>query len=336
MKVILSAYNTCCQNASGGIQNRVRIFADLLSQKGIDVEFFNPFESKVENADILHVFMPGYENHDLVEFAKRKHVKVVLSTVIPTTVTFKKIIYKYFSLFPFPTTQKLLKNTLNKADVLITESNKEIDVIKRLYGTRNSRFELLPNGVFPITYNGNDIYSEIGKNCRYVLQVGRFDRNKNQLSVIKAMKGTGVDTVFIGGPDPNYLDYYNKCIEEAGNDDHLHFLGWVPSNSNLLNSAYSNCEVFVLPSYRESFGLVALEAGSAGAKLALSNTLPILEYDVFDKVPVFNPANIGEIKTVLLQSFNSESSCVLRDKINEYFNWDAIMDRLIEIYKSVL
>lgn len=37
------------------------------------------------------------------------------------------------------------------------------------------------------------IYKVMGKKCDYVLVVGRFDKNKNQLNVVRAFKNTDMD-----------------------------------------------------------------------------------------------------------------------------------------------
>lgn len=336
MKVILQGYNTCCQNKSGGINKRINAFKTRLANQSIDVELFNPFETKLEDADIIHFFMPGFENYSLIEFAASLNKKIVISTVVSIKVDAKKRLYKYLDFLPIMTTQKLLKQSLSLADALITESNRECNFIKDFYGIKNKRIELLPNGIDPINYEGEEIYEKLSKRCKYILHVGRFDENKNQLNVIKAMKGTGVDVVFIGGADPLHLEYYKECFKQTAGEPNFHFLGWLDSDSNLLKSAYAKADVFVLPSYRETFGLVALEAGSAGAKLAFSKKLPILEYEAFNGCPRFDPSDCNDIRNILLDCFHSEKSLDFQRNIINNFSWDVIIKRLIKIYESLL
>ena len=81
MKVIFASYNSCCQNASGGVQNRLRKIASLLQEMGIKTELFNPFETKLEKGDILHVFMLSIDTHFLIQYAKRKGIKVVTKKI---------------------------------------------------------------------------------------------------------------------------------------------------------------------------------------------------------------------------------------------------------------
>ena len=54
MKVLFQAYNTCCQTESGGVQVRVRKIKQLLENRGIYVDFFSPFSTKIKDYDVLH------------------------------------------------------------------------------------------------------------------------------------------------------------------------------------------------------------------------------------------------------------------------------------------
>ena len=43
MKIVITGYNTCAQNSSGGVQVRVRkIYEHLLKRDDVEVEYFCP------------------------------------------------------------------------------------------------------------------------------------------------------------------------------------------------------------------------------------------------------------------------------------------------------
>ena len=84
MKILFQAYNTCCQNTSGGVQNRLRKIHDLLVERGYQVDYFNPFETRLEDYDILHVFSLNIESYALMQVAKQKGLKIVLSSIVNT------------------------------------------------------------------------------------------------------------------------------------------------------------------------------------------------------------------------------------------------------------
>ncbi len=338
MKIIFQGYNTCCQNVSGGVQNRLMKIASLLQERGVEIELFNPFETKLQAGDILHIFMLSLDNYSLIEYAKFKGVKVVVSTIVPLIDRSKLRLYKAFYPLPLVTSYKFNRTSLFSADVLITESKRESDFIAKYYSVPKDKFYVIPNGVDVDVdkYEGEEIFDKLGKKCKYVLQVGRFDHNKNQLKVIKAMKGRGINVVFIGGPGNGRESYYHSCREEAKGCDNFHFIGWIENKDCLLESAYVHAEVVILPSYYETFGLVAIEGGSRGAKLALSKSLPINDYEVFRKCPKFDPSDISDIRAKIESIYRAPNDGTLAKCIINTFNWGKIIDQHIELYNSLI
>lgn len=340
MRILLHGYNTCCQNAAGGVQIRIRKILSLLKAAGIYVELFNPFETKVRDFDILHIFMLTPETHSLIALAKNNGVKVVISSIVNTIggwkVDLHRILFKYL---PIMTTYKQMYEAIHLADSIIVETKAEQTFLEKHYKVNSNQVNIIPNGIDHVDVNVNsdqDIYRILGFNDKYILQVGRFDANKNQLNVIKALKGKNIHVVFIGGPDSTNDSYYQICRKFAEGDSFIHFLGWVDKDSPLLKSAYVSADTLVLPSYSETFGMVALEAVAYGCKLVISNRLPILEYNSMKCLTTFDPSNINDIKTAICQTINSEKDNAVYKKILEEFSWASVIDNHILIYKYLI
>lgn len=85
MKVLFQAYNTCCQTESGGVQVRVRKIKQLLENRGIQVDFFSTFNTKIKDYDVLHIFSLKEESLGIVKIAKKEGLKVVISPIVNTT-----------------------------------------------------------------------------------------------------------------------------------------------------------------------------------------------------------------------------------------------------------
>lgn len=336
MKVLFHAYNTCCQNESGGVQVRVRKIHDLIVARGIQVDYFSPFETKLEDYDVLHVFRLDYETYSLITCAKSKGVKVVLSSIVGITDAKKVDIYRWLDKFPFNTIYSQMFRIIELSDVIIAESPREADFLINHYGANKNKVKVLPNGIEDPKSVDESIFSLIGGRKKFVLQVGRFDSNKNQKNVIKALQNTSVDVVFIGGaPHSDNTHYYDECVKLAAGRDNFHFLGWLKAESKELQSAYKNAQALLLPSYSETFGLVAVEASIYGTNVLLSNTLPIIEFNVYDKKLSFSPNNVQEIKASVdkvmkMSEYNEE----LRVKTQRVFSWESIINEHIKCYKS--
>ena len=99
MKVVITGYNTCCLNTAGGVQTRIRqIYSRLALKKDVSVEYFCPMTTKLDDCDILHLFKLEIEYVRLIYCAKKKGVKVVLSSIVPLSkgwkVDLKRILFK--------------------------------------------------------------------------------------------------------------------------------------------------------------------------------------------------------------------------------------------------
>ena len=159
--------------------------------------------------------------------------------------------------------------------------------------------------------------------------MGRFDANKNQLSTIRALKGTGVKLVFIGGPDKDEPQYFERCKKEA--DSNVLFVGWVDHNDPMLVSAYQNCHTFILPSHKEILGNALLEAGACGANLLSTNVLPLSDWGIEKECLSFNPSDVDDIREKVMISLKTNKKNQLAGYISERFDWSAIIqehDRL--------
>lgn len=335
MKVFIQAYNTCYQNKSGGVQIRIKKYYEAIS-KNCDVSFFNAFNSDLRECDILHVFKLDIENLALIRCAKSMGKKVVLSSIV-NCVNAKRIdFYRVISKLPFATTYRCLFEIVKLCDLIIVESKQEKDFLCQHFGAVEEQLCIIGNGAEDYSDADSSIYEKIGTSKDYVLQVGRFDENKNQLNVIKALKKSGLPIVFIGGADISDKGYYNQCIQEAVEDLNFHFLGWVDNKSPLLASAYAHAKVLLAPSFSETFGLTIIEGAIAGAVPVLSKTLPILEDKHFKECITCNPNNLQDIKKATLEAYNKDRDCEFRKRIKAEFSWDSIAKQHMDKYSELI
>lgn len=335
MKVLFQSYNTCCQNVSGGVNVRLHKIAQLLSERGLEVNLFDAFTSKVLDCDILHIFGIDLENWSLVNYAKQNNKKVVISSILPLQDRAKLSLYEWLSHTPLMTTHKVLKRTLSMADSVIAESVQEKVFLGKYFGVDLKKIHVIPNGMDTNEYKGKDIFEELGFEGLYVLQVGRFDNNKNQLNVIKALKESDIQMVFVGGASGMDKSYYEKCRHEAKGHNNIHFLGWLGRDSNLLKSAYSNAALVIIPSYQETFGLVILEAVASRTKVAMSRTLPIRDYDEIRMLPCFNPSSPISIRKCIISSLSSVYDNANYENIIKRFSWDSVISDHIDLYSRL-
>ena len=336
MRILIESYNTVIQNTSGGVQIRIKNFIEHCKKYSLDVKLYNKWHDKVADYDILHIFKANIEDYQLMKLAKNNNIPVVISSVIPLekhkNIIMNRIVCK---MLPIHTGYRFLNQMLINADAVIAQTKREAEFINRYYKVSKKRIYVIPNGV-NIQFN-KEYKDEFSKRTgiigKYVLQVGRFDRNKNQLNVIKAMANSGIPVVFIGGKDSAQAEYYEQCQRLATSN--MHFLGWVNHDDPLLASAYQNTHVVILPSHKEIFGNSLIEGGSAGANLIATRELPIDDWGIKDICRCINPNDIENIRENIVAAYNEPLNPNTSNIINDLFSWDSVINKHLEIYKQL-
>ncbi len=152
----------------------------------------------------------------------------------------------------------------------------------------------------------HEVLEKYGVFGRYVFYVGGFDFRKNVSGLFKAFRKLTDNyeindlTLVLGGEDkskysPLFTDI-GKEIRDLEIGDKAKLIGFVEQKD--LPALYRQCELYVLPSLYEGFGLMALEAMASGAPAAVSKSSSLLEVGG-DAVVYFNPYDTDEMARVM-------------------------------------
>jgi len=109
------------------------------------------------------------------------------------------------------------------------------------------------------------------------------------------------------------------------------FLPALDHGSEMLESAYAACKTFVLPSWYETPGLAALEAGLAGANIAITREGCAKEYFA-GFASYINPAGIRNIREKVLESMQKAKTPGLKSHIEKNFLWEKTALETAEAY----
>lgn len=333
-RILINTYDTAFQNTAGGVHNRIDRTVKAIRSANVLVDYFDKFNTVIDDYDVLHVFMLNVESYGLIKLAKAKGKKVVISSIVTLSGKLQLSFYWLIRRIPVMTTYKILFDICRLANSIIVETHQEAEFINKYYHVEQSKIHIIPNGADAVTSESKVIYDFIGKKCEYALEVGRFDNNKNQLSVIHALKNTDVEVVFVGGASPSEPDYYERCVIEANGAQNIHFLGWIDSKDDILKSAYANAKVLISSSFYETFGLSIVEGAMAGNIPVVSQTLPILEYEVFKKCITFDPNSIDDIREKIEYAMRQDKSPEFKKAITESFSWEKVANDHIGVYNQ--
>ena len=124
------------------------------------------------------------------------------------------------------------------------------------------KIKIIPNGVNDFWIKNRYLNESRSSNCLEILFVGKLRENKNCSALIKACKllkekGLDFQLTIVGE------GYLKEKLQEEAKGLKVRFLGFISDNEQLLK-IYRNSNLLVVPSFKESFGLVYVEAMTQG------------------------------------------------------------------------
>jgi len=236
-----------------------------------------------------------------------------------------------------------------ETDAIVVSDGHERDFLARLYDAPLEKIAVVPGGVDIDLFhprNQDEARTRLGLNGdKVILCVGRLDPLKGvDLALTSAAlleDREHINIVLVGGDlekDPE-VQRLADLVDAWGISDHVRFEGAVPHDE--LPWYYSAADVLMVPSYYESFGLVALEAMACGTPVIAARVggLPSLVRDgeTGYLVPWHCPEPFAERLEVLLA----------HDDLREHMGqaayqhaqgmaWDAVAQRFISLYEDLV
>lgn len=336
IKVLVNSYLNFAQNIAGGVYSKV--LNHIKSSQGSDVTIkaFDLWNDKVRDYDIIHYFALKTEFFDQLIMSKRLGKKIVISSIVTIADGFKiKIKILLGKLLHLQTNENIKQQMLIMADAVITETELEKKFIINVYSISKDKVHVIPNGVSEEIIDGdpNLFKRKYGISQDFILQVGRFDPNKNQLSVIRAMKNSKIPIVFVGGPDSTNPEYYKMCLKEAS--ENCYFTGWINHSDPLMASVYAAAKVLVLPSHHEIFGNAIFEGAMTGCNIVATNVLPLDEFGFSDHVFAVDSHSIDSIRTALLKAYAEPIDEVFVTFVRNKYSLSSIFAKHSSLYKRL-
>ena len=236
---------------------------------------------------------------------------------------------------------------VRKSARVVTVSNFEKERIRKFFSINDERLVAIYNGVgahfvpiadtellkkVKVTYNLPD---------HFLFFLGNTDPKKNTPNVLKAF------AEFNQQSSIKYklvmLDYEENALQKVLNDighpnirADIHLTGYVVNTD--LPAIINQCEVFLYPSLRESFGIPILEGMACGVPVITSNTSSMPEI-AGDAALIVDPLKSDEIKEGIIKILNDKTYCAaLCEKGMErakLFSWKRMAEENLKLYQEV-
>jgi glycosyltransferase involved in cell wall biosynthesis len=199
--------------------------------------------------------------------------------------------------------QYVFKSAVKKSEKIITVSNFTKNQIIKYFKAPEEKIKVTYLGFdsnFKIVGDQkilNQIKNKYGISKPFLFYVGVWRDHKNLPNLIKAFNlikdyfKLDIQLVLGGQADDRYPEILEE-IKKSKNQADIIRPGFIPEHE--LPAFYSAAELFVLPSFCEGFGLVAIESLACGTPVAASNTTSVPEI-IQDAGLYFNPNESEEI-----------------------------------------
>lgn len=251
------------------------------------------------------------------------------------------------------------KELFQTADRVIATAPSEKAVLTDYYSVSSEKIELVPCGVDTGVFhpgNQKNVPDKLLRNKKIILFVGRFEENKGlnillqSLDILKnkfPLTASRICLLVAGGDDlsllPNQISSekqkYLDFIETNGLTSLVRFIG--PIKHEDLASYFRSASVTIVPSFYESFGLVAVEAMASGCPVIASRTGGLADNVINGKTGLLvEPKNSEELAIAINTLLTDDQLLVEMAKQAAihagHFSWLDIAWDMLNIYTEVI
>jgi len=329
------------QAVSGGLSVQVTNTARALSEQGISVTRFNPWETyDWSRFDLAHIFKADYDTYNMAIFLHELKVPFVVTPVFYATQkpyqirSLRNITHLARKAFlGIRTDLDCVRDICYYSKKVLPNTHAEKKFLEKGIDIAPHKITVIPNGVEERFTNADPSLFINRHGIRdFILSVSNFGyKRKNMLKLIEALELTNYQAVLIGSIYDN--PYGRECRKRMERAKNILWLDALAHDDPMLASAYAACKVFVQPSTFETPGLAALEAALADANIVTTPYGGPKEY--FGPMAEYiNPGDTASIKTCIDSALKREPESALKIHILDNYSYTVIAGKLIATYNE--
>lgn len=344
---------------SGGVAGHTKNLMKTLSDKNVDLIFFDFYSHKLLTPSISKAFqrtvglffeaIKKKKEYDIIHIQSSGGISSFISSVTGCIVskilskrliiTFhysktRQFVQKYKILFGF-----VLKNT----DYLILVSNNQRRIVTNLFPQFSEKIIVIPNG-----YDSNLFYNQNMNSCRNILglpldkkiiiNISNLIEFKGHKYLIEAMtkisKNRDDVLCYIIGKG-NLENEIRYLINKFELDSSVNLLGWIPDEE--LAIWINASDLFVFPSLAESFGMVQIEAMACGKPVISTYNGGSEDIIISNEFGLLcEPSNSEKLAELITVGLNTQWNSKKIIEYNRRFTWNNVSGQILRCYESIL
>lgn len=307
----------------GGGEVQLLQYEKHLTELGVRVLRYDPWHPQFDQANIVHHFSSQPDTLFCEYAVQSKKLPLVVSSILWPD---QKDKYNL----------KQIANLYRLSERVLPNSRVECEQLATLLDIHPNHFTPIVNGVDDVFFDAvspNLFRTKYDISGPFVLCMGNIEFRKNQLRLIEALKGTGIQLVLVGQKrEPEYAEY---C--RAAADNTVHFIDKLEHGGKLQRSAYAAAEALLLPSTLETPGLAALEAAAAGIPRLVLTSIGCTKEYFRDLATYLLPDDTLDIRKAVLDALDSPGKAErLKAHIQNNYTWEHAAKQLVDVYREVL
>jgi glycosyltransferase involved in cell wall biosynthesis len=301
-------------------------------------------KNEIKDFDIVHLHeYRTFQNIIIHHYAKKYNIPYVLQAhgSLPRIMQKQSLKWIYDEFFGY----KLLKD----AAMVIALNKIELEQYRERF-VPTEKIAIVPNGIdlsefINMPYKGEfkKKYS-LNENDKIILYLGRIHRTKGIDILIKSFKEVidSLDCVklILVGPDDGYFNDVKDLIKKLALEKNIIITGPLYGKEKL--EAYTDADIYVLPSRYETFPMSVLEAYACSKPVIASNVGGLKELILNGETGLlFESENIEQLANNILSLINDrEKSKKIGIKGKQFvydnFSIERITDVLVNCYKKII
>ncbi len=295
---------------------------------------FTPFALPRAGIDVFNTLMAPLVSpaRSLVVHFKTLHAYTAPASVSPAARLYRRMSY--------PRTARL-------ADAIIINSESLRQEVQQYLDVDPAKLRLIPEAVDHELFHPGDredawrrVSTLYGVTEPFVLFVSSLWPYKNCDGLLRAFAQAkpelgGRRLVVVGpGRDVEYVASLRALTAELGIADDVVWVGGVPLEETV--HFYRAADVFVYPSFNETFGLPLLEAMASGSPVVTSNTSAMPE-TTGGAALLADPGDPESIAGAILEACGAEGARLRERGLirASEFTWAATAERTLDVYREV-